>query len=282
MIRRRRCLSRGPEDGGIVSTLISILFLVLLCATLFLARRPILHYMAVEWIVEDPLDHADAIVILGDDNFYADRATRAAELYRRQMAPVVVASGRMLRPSAGIAELTQHDLIERGVPKDHILPFSHRANNTREEAQALAPLARQRKWHRVIVVTSNYHTRRSRYIFSRVFPPDISVLIASAPDADFDPQDWWTKRVSVKLFARELAGMAVAVWELHGRPAMSKAALDIVSTIAPSALHMVYQSRKHPTFATAHSALHPLKSCTIFTLLSRASIPSRRRATLIV
>ena len=59
---------------------------------------------------------ADAIVMLGDDNYDADRATRAAELFKAGWAPRVIASGRYLRPYASIAELEEHDLIDRGVP----------------------------------------------------------------------------------------------------------------------------------------------------------------------
>src|SRR5207248_1797578 len=88
------------------------------------------------WVVEDPLDKADALIVLSDDNFYADRATRAAELFREGKAPLVVASGRRLRPGAGIAELMEHDLIERGVPKDKILRFPQDGDSTREIGRA--------------------------------------------------------------------------------------------------------------------------------------------------
>jgi len=39
---------------------------------------------------------------------------------------------------AGIAELMEHDLVERGVPKDRIVRTAHDADNTREEAEALS------------------------------------------------------------------------------------------------------------------------------------------------
>jgi uncharacterized SAM-binding protein YcdF (DUF218 family) len=203
-----------PQSGGIISSLISLLFVLVLCLVLYFARRPLLRLVGEAWLIDDPVEHADAIIVLSDDNFYADRATHAADLYRHGVAPLVVASGRKLRPYAGIAELMQHDLIERGVPKDKILPFAHVAENTREEAHALRPLAIDRKWHSVIVVTSNYHTRRTRYIFTRVFPSSVAVRVSSAKDGDFDPETWWQKRVSLKELTREFAGMLVAIWEL--------------------------------------------------------------------
>ena len=75
-----RKIFRHPQKGGIISTLIGLLFLVLLCGALYLARVPLLRLAAESWIVDEPVDHADVIIVLSDDNFYADRVTRAAEL----------------------------------------------------------------------------------------------------------------------------------------------------------------------------------------------------------
>lgn len=206
---------RTSQQGGIVGSLIALLFLLALCLLIYWVRHPIMRYAAESWVVDDPAAHADAILLLGDDNFYADRATRAAELIRQGVAPVVVASGRRLRPTAGIVELQQHDLIERGVPKEKILPLANDADDTEEEAATLAKFCAERHLRIVIVVTSNYHTRRARYIFEKAFPPSISISIASARDGDFDPEHWWEKRKSEKLFVREWIGMLVAFWDFH-------------------------------------------------------------------
>jgi uncharacterized SAM-binding protein YcdF (DUF218 family) len=224
---KRGRASRG-EIGGILVNLIILVSFVVFCAVLYLLRRPILRFTAEEWIVEDALDKADALIVLGDDNFYADRATRAAQLFREGKAPVVVASGRRLRPNAGIAELMEHDLFERGVPKEKIVRFAHDADSTLEEAQALARLTKERKWRSVIVVTSNFHTRRARYIFQHVFPQDIQVSVAGARDGDFDPEHWWEKRKSIKELTREFAGMAVSLWELRGKRETSETAQSVV------------------------------------------------------
>src|SRR6267378_6026012 len=205
------------EPGRIFLNLIILLFLVIFCFALYLVRHPLLRFMAESWIIEDTLDKADALIVLGDDNFYADRVTRAAQLFREGKAALVVASGRRLRPNAGIAELMEHDLVERGVPRDRIVRFVHDGDSTIEVAQALTRLVKERKWHSVIVVTSNFHTRRARYIFQHVFPESVEVRIASASDGDFDPQHWWEKRKSLKELTQEFAGMLANWWELRGK-----------------------------------------------------------------
>jgi uncharacterized SAM-binding protein YcdF (DUF218 family) len=227
------------ERGGIFVNLIVLIFVVLFSVVLYLVRHPVMRFMAESWVVEDPIEHADAILLLSDDNFYADRATRAAELIREGKAPLVVASGRRLRPLAGIAELMEHDLIERGVPKEKIVRLAHDADSTREEAEALIKLVAARKWKSVIVVTSNYHTRRARYIFRKVFPKQIDVRVASARDGDFDPERWWEKRKSLKLLTREFAGMVVALWELKGKYEGPKATQSLVGLAGPKPLQLV-------------------------------------------
>ena len=209
-------MRRAPaERGGILFKLIALLFLVCLAFGIYLLRRPILREAGNFWVVDDPLEHSDAIVVLGDDDYSGDRAARAAELYRQGWAPIVVASGRMLRPYAGIAELEAHDLETDGVPHNAIVQFSQRAEDTREEAVALRGLFAQRAWHNVVIVTSNYHTRRARFIFSRVLPQDVLSRVSSAPDTNYDPGGWWYSRQGIKLFSSECVSYLVAHWELR-------------------------------------------------------------------
>jgi uncharacterized SAM-binding protein YcdF (DUF218 family) len=216
----------------VLFSLIATVAVLMVLFVLYLARHPLFRLFGEAWVVEDTLERSDAIIVLSDDNFYADRATRAVQVYRQGLGAVVVASGRRLRPYAGIAELMEHDLIERGVPKDKIMRVAHDADSTREEALALAKVVAQKKWRSVIVVTSNFHTRRARYIFSHMLPAGTTVRITGAPDGDFDPERWWEKRISVKALLREMAAMLVAVWEQHAGPEVTDKVQVIVGTAA--------------------------------------------------
>jgi len=207
---------RRAEHGGIISKLIALLFLALLICGIYLLRHPILRMAGNFWVVDDPLQKSDAIVVIGDDDYSGDRAARAAALFKQGWAPTIVASGRELRPYASISELETHDLQGDGVAKQSIVQFSQRAENTREEALALRDLFAQRGWHKIVIVTSNYHTRRARFIFSRVMPTNVDTRVVSAPDANYDPDGWWETREGIKLFSLECAGYLVARWELRG------------------------------------------------------------------
>jgi uncharacterized SAM-binding protein YcdF (DUF218 family) len=208
--------------GGIIFRLLALLVFLLLLFFLYVIRAPILRAAGEFWVVDDGLHPSDAIIILSDDDYTSSRASRAAQLFRDTWAPRVVASGRMLRPYAGIADLMERDLVERGVAREAVVRFPHRAANTSEEAIALLPLVTSRGWHRILVVTSNYHTRRARYIVHRVFPASIEVRVVPASDPEYPLQNWWQTRIGKKRFVYEVAAYAWAHWELRN-PSTSSA-----------------------------------------------------------
>jgi vancomycin permeability regulator SanA len=210
------------ERGGIFFKLLFLLSFAVLVFLVYLARHPLMRMAGHFWIVDDTPVASDAIVVLGDDNYQADRATRAAELMKAGWAPRVIASGRYLRAYASIAELEERDLVARGVPETAVVRFAHYGEDTRGEAAALGQFIASKGWKRIIVVTSNYHTRRARYICERSFPPGTTLHMVAASDTDFDPDSWWEHRKGVKIFAHELAGMIEAMWELRHQDAQTQ------------------------------------------------------------
>jgi uncharacterized SAM-binding protein YcdF (DUF218 family) len=206
---------RNAEAGGIIFQLLFLVFFVALAFGIYLVREPLLRLAGSFWVVDETPETSDAIVILGDDNYNGDRASRAAELFKSGLAPRVVASGRYLRPYATVAELEEHDLTNRGVPASAVVRLAHRATDTREEAAAIGQLLSSHGWKRVILVTSSYHTRRSRYICERIFPAGTVLRVVAARDAEYNPEQWWLTRQGTKLFFHELIGLPEAMWELR-------------------------------------------------------------------
>lgn len=234
--RRSRALCERQSArmrGGIFFKLIFLMFLAAVVFVLYLLRAPLLTAAGNFWIVNDPLVPASAIIVLSDDDVAGDRAIRAAELYHDHYAATVVASGRMLRSYASVSDLMDHDLKDHGVPSSAITIFHHNAQNTLDEAKALRMLVGENHWDRIIVVTSNYHTRRARYIFRRVFPSNVAVEVEAAKDVTYDPDSWWQSREGLKLFFHELGGMLVAFWEVR-RTANPSGTVVFMSAYAPA------------------------------------------------
>ena len=204
-----------PQRGGIIFKLLFLIFVVVVVAILYLVRVPLLRFAGEFWIVDDAPESSDVIIVLSGDNYDAVRAARAAALFRAGMAPHVVATGRSLRSYANTTDLMTRDLADHGVPAAAIVPLTHRADNTRDEAVAVSEFVASHHWKKILLVTSNYHTRRSAYIYERTLPPGTLLRVISAPDIEYDPQSWWRSREGLKIFFHEAGGYIAALWEMR-------------------------------------------------------------------
>ncbi|MCA2963895.1 MAG: YdcF family protein [Acidobacteriaceae bacterium] len=139
---------------------------------------------------------ADAIFVLGGDQ-YGERILHAAALARQGYAPKVYVSG----PS-GIFDHYESDLsIEfarrRGYTDVTFLALENDCKSTRDEAERYLPEFRRLGFKRILVVTSNFHTRRAGRIFRAVAQePEIHMMAAAA--REFRPADWWLRRQDQK------------------------------------------------------------------------------------
>lgn len=118
----------------------------------------------------------DAILLLGvelgeDDRPTAEllaRTDAAAKAYAQGMAKTIVVCGGMLPEHAVCeADVMAHLLEERSVPHDVIFK-ENRSQDTMENMRFAAKLLGGAKGKRVMVVTSDYHLRRSVMTARRV------------------------------------------------------------------------------------------------------------------
>jgi uncharacterized SAM-binding protein YcdF (DUF218 family) len=167
--------------------------LVLALVLLHAQWLPVLAWILIS--AEAPR-RADAIFVLGGDQ-YGERILHAAALARQGYAPKVYVSG----PS-GIFDHYESDLsIEfarrRGYTDVTFLALENDCKSTRDEAERYLPEFRRLGFKRILVVTSNFHTRRAGRIFRAVAQePEIHMMAAAA--REFRPADWWLRRQDQK------------------------------------------------------------------------------------
>lgn len=91
---------------------------------------------------------------------------------------------------------------------------SANVNSTVQEAQESLSCMRQHQWKSIVVVTSEYHTRRARLLWRRVTKsdPDIHVWIQGVADPEFE-HPWWRHRESAKIWILEFAKL---IWAIFG------------------------------------------------------------------
>jgi uncharacterized SAM-binding protein YcdF (DUF218 family) len=177
------------------------LILIVLCGVLgtglYLFRAQYLPALA-HWLdVGQRPVHADYLMLLGgDDN---TRPFAAAALVKAGFAPrVIFARGESLsNDEEGILpsdeEICRSILVRRGVPEEAITEIDAACESTFDEAQAMAKFfASGPPPSRVLVLTSDYHTRRARWVFQHVLGPRFAQLtFVSAPTDDFPAERWW-------------------------------------------------------------------------------------------
>jgi len=199
--------------------LLVFLLLGLLLLTLYLVRGPLLRALADWWVVDEPLEKAQAIVVLGGDNRMGDRVRHAAELYHTGWAPWVVLTGTSYRTYFNEVTLMEQEATNLGIPRERLVVLPQGGQSTLEEALALRSVLAEHNWRKIIVVTSNYHTRRARRIFHAVYRRHgTQVLMSAAPDSNFDTRRWWRQRSGRALLGLELLKSIHTWWDLLEPP----------------------------------------------------------------
>jgi uncharacterized SAM-binding protein YcdF (DUF218 family) len=167
---------------------------LLALALLVFAHRPLFVGFARHFRVDDPAP-SDAIVVLTGG--WLTRPLRAAELYRQGMAPLILLSASEPFPYPDLCEsaLNRKVLIHAGVPDDDILVLPRISTSTVHEATQVRDYIRTHPMRRIIVVTTAFHTSRSRWIFQRILRgTGVEVRAAAAEDPRFDESNWYTNQ----------------------------------------------------------------------------------------
>jgi len=180
-----------------------------------LAGAAAIFFTVGRWlVVEDPLVHADAIVILSGR--LPERALEAARIYEAGYADQVWISP----PVSPVDELkamhisflgedfyNEKVLIAQGVPPDAIRILDRPDENTEAEVRQIVEDLRALKFHSVIIVTSKPHTRRARTIWHKLVGSDPRLIVHYAPDDTYDGAHWWRHTQDGLDVVRETLGL---------------------------------------------------------------------------
>jgi uncharacterized SAM-binding protein YcdF (DUF218 family) len=168
---------------------------------------------------------ADAIVILGGGG--PERSREAADLYGGDLAPRIVLTTP--EPPDNYRDLErlgidlflpyENDLrvlAGFGVPDEAIVRIEAIATETMDELTLVRDFAREQGWSRLIIVTSNYHTRRVLLITRYLFEGDWQVGVIGSRYTEFRPDGWWREVGQARTFFIEF--QKLVLYELYLRP----------------------------------------------------------------
>ena len=127
---------------------------------------------------------ADAIAVFGAAEYLGRpspvlhaRLDHAVELYRKQIAPLVVTLGGGSDRDAGMTEggVGRDYLLANGIPYDRIIPETD-SFDTQQQVERLAEIARQRHLNSMVVVSDGTHLFRIRKLCE-----DAGLIVYTSP-----------------------------------------------------------------------------------------------------
>lgn len=207
-----------------IRKLIALLFLALCGVVLYVSRPLYLPSFAEFLIHDDPLRKADAIIVLAGDDVSGNRVAHAVSLWRDGWAGVVVLSGGWIARGVRVEDVMRRQAEEMGVLPDKIVVVSSDlptgrgtlADSTLAEVRLFLAECRKRKFRTVIVVTSNFHTRRAKRIFEHAFAGSgTEIVVVASPDDSFKVDRWWTRRTDARTWLLEMEKLAFNYFEMH-------------------------------------------------------------------
>ena len=177
-------------------------------------------------VVEDVPEEVDAILVLMGSP--GDRMLQAYDLFEAGYSDRVLMvdtylTGREALAERGVHLKTNTELAEEvgvalGIPEDAIIIIPGGARSTRDEAVAVTDFIETGEGlSGIMIVTSAYHTRRSRAVFRRAFRSfghDVDILVIPAGQSEFDARRWYRERQSAKRVVMEYTRLAwFWIWE---------------------------------------------------------------------
>ncbi len=178
---------------------LSVTFLLLI-----LVWMPLAWYAAERLIVAQPLDRAEAILVLSGSAAYVERTQKAAQLFKGGIAPKIFLTNdgtkagwsKREKRNPPYVELAEQSLIGQGVPAENIEILPTVTEGTHDEAELLAKTAKERNIKSILLVTSAYHTRRALWTFEKTMQYNdvpVELGIASPPTGEQTPPPfyWW-------------------------------------------------------------------------------------------
>ncbi|NQX45876.1 YdcF family protein [Paenibacillus tritici] len=154
-----------------------LIIVLLLCAGRFLP------------ISESP-GQADVLIILSGGG---GRVEQGVQLFQEGYAPQLLLSN--VKENAGPSGNMRQTSLSLGIPEGAILA-ENAAQSTYQNAQFTLPIMKQQGFKSAIVVSSDFHMRRVKFIFDHVYKDSGIELTYVGADSGYNAKAWWSDRYS--------------------------------------------------------------------------------------
>jgi hypothetical protein len=187
------------------------LWLLSIAALLFFALMRWGGYLLIS---NDPLPvHADVAVVLQGSILAEQQRLRGALqlLQGDKVTQILVSIPKESYWGQSVAPIARSYIARKygqaSADRTTFCESGPEVNSTQQEASVLSKCVMAYGWHSMILVTSDYHSRRARIIWKKVLRHQNSsiehVSIYGVGDAEFHAVGWWQDRLSAKTWVTE-------------------------------------------------------------------------------
>ena len=153
-------------------------------------------------VVSDDLKKADAIVIFSGDNGF--RTEVGVDLLKKGYGDYLIVSGGKVYDDVTMAELMKNHAIKLGVDENSII-LENKSETTSDNAKFTKKIIEENNFESIILVTSDYHTRRAKATMEKALEDviingkKVEVIVRPSAEEKFTTR-WWTSGNSVLVF----------------------------------------------------------------------------------
>ena len=201
-------------------------FILVATVAVYLFYAPILTAIGSFIVNDENPVRSDAIVVLNSGVEYYPRLIESASLYNRGFAQKIVINGnrktdvlRALEKKGFEAccpwyENSLRILSLYGVPRGSVIQISAEdAYDTISEAEAVGNELVSKGLKRIIITTSQYHSRRAGFIWKKIFKNRLSVCTIPAKTDPYTPNAWWKEGRQIRWVLAEYGAWFYYTWK---------------------------------------------------------------------
>ena len=156
-------------------------------------------------IVSDDLKKSVAIVVFSGDNGF--RTEVGVELLKKGYGDYLILSGGKVYDDVTMAELMKNHAIKLGVDENSII-LENKSETTSDNAKFTKKIIEENNFESIILVTSDYHTRRAKATMEKALEDviingkKVEVFVRPSAEEKFTTR-WWTSGNSVLIIISE-------------------------------------------------------------------------------
>jgi uncharacterized SAM-binding protein YcdF (DUF218 family) len=154
-----------------------------------------------------------AIVVISGGNT-SKRVEKGIELFKNNYAPIIIFSGAAADPnSPSNAKAMKLQAIAAGLPESAII-LDESSRDTNENGINVVKIAKERKIESILLVTSNYHSRRANILFKNAAKDqqfsNLKIISVSDISDGSDKPGWYFNPANISRVMTEIIGIIEA------------------------------------------------------------------------